>query len=75
MGVDMSPHRTGKYLGVVALSLHKNVTDARLERTSSSADVFIGTPFGILTYPVLRYRLACKVTNVHYFHHAAKPQL
>ena len=58
----MSPHRTGKYTNVVALPLHKNVTDARLERTSSSADVFIGTPFGIFTCPVLRYWLACKVT-------------
>ena len=59
--VDNSPHRTGKYTNVVALSLHKNVTDARLERTSSSADVFIGTPYGIFTCPVLRYWLACKI--------------
>ena len=28
-----SPHRIGKYSNVVALSLHKNVADARLERT------------------------------------------
>ena len=59
--VGNSPHRAGKYTNVVALPLHKNVTDARLERTSSSADVFKGTPYGIFTCPVLRYWLACKV--------------
>ena len=45
----------GKYSNVVALSLHKNVTDARFEKTSPSADVFIGTPYGIFTKIWLRY--------------------
>ena len=31
-GGTISPHRIGKYSNVVALPLHKNVTDARLVR-------------------------------------------
>ena len=41
---------------VTALSLRcfgKNVTDAKLEKTSLSADVFLGVPF--VTGPYLRY--------------------
>ena len=30
--VGFSPHRIGKYTNVVALSLHKNVTGAKLVR-------------------------------------------
>ncbi len=38
---------------VIALSLCKNVADARFEKTSSSADVFARVPFGIFVFSKL----------------------
>ena len=52
-----------KYSKVTALSLCKNVADARFEKTSPSADVLARVPYGIFVFSKLFVDCFRKVTQ------------